>query len=119
MPSKSRKHSRKTIKTRKQRGGLAQQQTQEGGSWLSGLTDKVKSLFSIDSRSQTAQQQEPTEQQAQQAVAKIHVPPPEHVKPQPGWSNIPLATTPRKRKNSLNNWNIIGQNNLLPNGKPI
>ena len=109
MPKKSRKHSIKTAKTRKQRGGFLLQ-AQQGGSWFSGLTDKVKGLFSIDQQAQQ-QQQEPTQQQAQQAVARVTVPPSE---PQPGWTNVPLNATPRKKKNNLNNWNVIGNNNLRP-----
>ncbi len=121
MLKKSRKFSRKTAKTRKQRGGfLAQNEKQQGGSWFSGLTNKVKGLFSIDQQPQQQQEsvQHESQQTAAQAVARVSVPPTEPIRVQPGWANVPLNATPRKRKNSLNNWNIIGNNNL-PNGRPI
>ena len=116
MSKKSRKYNKKTAKTRKQRGGFVLQPVllqQEGGSWLSGLTDKVKGLFSID---QPAQQQEPTQQAAQQAAAQVTVPPSESIRlqPQPGWTNVPLNATPRKKKNNMSNWNIVGNNNIRP-----
>ncbi len=114
MPNKSRKYSKKTAKTRKQRGGFMQKQ--EGGSWLSGLTDKVKGLFSIDQQQQEPVQQVATQQVAQQAVAQVTVPPSESIRmqPQPGWTNVPLNATPRKKKNNFSNWNIVGNNNIRP-----
>ncbi len=120
MPKKSRKYSKKTAKTRKQIGGFmvaeALVQKQEGGSWLSGLTDKVKGLFSIDQQQQEHKQQVVTQQAAQQAAAQVTVPPSESIRlqPQPGWTNVPLNATPRKKKNNMSNWNIVGNNNIRP-----
>jgi hypothetical protein len=115
MPKKSRKYSKKTAKTRKQRGGFMVAPMQEGGSWLSGLTDKVKGLFSIDQQLQEPVQQVATQQAAHQATAQVTVPPSESIRLQPqpqlqpGWTNVPLNATPRKRKNNLNNWSNLGR----------
>lgn len=95
---KSRKYNKKTIKTRKQRGGFAnsmqaQAQQQEGGSWFSGITEKVKGLFSIDHQ----QHEEPTV--VQQAIEKVKV-------PQPEVTNMQLNKMLHKNTNLQNNRSI-------------